>query len=273
MLPVTPPPSSLTESAYIALRDEIVSCRLKPGMRVKIADLCNHLGTNLSAVREALARLLADGLVISEPQKGFQIAPISSKDLSDLAFARLEVDLHCLRAAMAHGGLDWETRLVAALHRIRRTDVHADGDPHTLNDDFLKAAERYFEALMSAGANQWLLRVRQQLYTQYERYRRMTMIGYPDRDMYNEFNLLTEAVLAGNQPLAEARLRELIEPSRQFLDSLLDKAELVARSSKAISGGKAPARIKNLQSAKTPADGTNKPTRRKPGRKPKATAA
>ena len=151
-------PGSQTEAAYIALRDDIVSCRLKPASRVKIADLCAHLNTNLSAVREALARLQADGLVVSEPQKGFRIAPVSTKDLSDLAFARIEIDLLCLRAALANATIDWESALVAALHRVRRTQVHINDDPNTLNPEFLGAAEQYFEAMMSSAGNEWLQR-------------------------------------------------------------------------------------------------------------------
>jgi DNA-binding GntR family transcriptional regulator len=222
----------MTEAVYIELRNDIVSCRLKPGARVKIADLCARLGTNLSAVREALARLLADGLVVSEPQKGFQIAPVSTKDLSDLAFARLEIDLLCLRAALANASIDWESGLVAALHRIRRTQVHEGDDPNTLNSEFLRAAEQYFEAMMSSAGNEWLLRLRRQLYTQYERYRRLTMIGYANRDMYKEFSDLTDAALSGNVGLTETRLRDLISPTEQFLNSLMTKVDIAARTSK-----------------------------------------
>lgn len=223
---------SATETAYLQMRSDIVSCRLKPGSRLKIADLCAHLGTNLSAVREALARLLADGLVVSEPQKGFQVAPVSTKDLSDLAYARLEIDLLCLRAALASPSIDWESGLVAALHRIRRTQVHTDEDPNALNPEFLRAAEQYFEAMMSTAGNEWLLRVRRQLYTQYERYRRLTMIGYPNRDMYREFSELTDAALAGDVALTEARLRKLITPSEQLLNSLPTKVDIAARVSR-----------------------------------------
>jgi DNA-binding GntR family transcriptional regulator len=226
------PSGSMTETAYLTLRDDIVSCRLKPGARVKIADLCTRIGANLSAVREALARLLADRLVISEPQKGFQITPVSTKDLTDLALARLEVELLCLRSSMAHAGIEWESRLVGALHRIRRTQVHIDDDPNTLNEEFLKTAEQYFATLMSAADNEWLLRVRQQLYTQYERYRRLTMIGYPNRDMYKEFSDLTDAALSGDLPLAESRLRGLIAPTPQLLDSLMTKVDLAASLAK-----------------------------------------
>jgi hypothetical protein len=58
------------------------------------------------------------------------------------------------------------------------------------------------------------------------------MIGYPDRDMHMEFSQLTDAALAGDLPLAEIRLRALIEPSEQFLNSLQHTAEIAARVAK-----------------------------------------
>ncbi|HET6526371.1 GntR family transcriptional regulator [Sphingopyxis sp.] len=212
---------SLTEAAYQTLRSDILSCRLRPGTRVKISALCERVDANLSAVREALARLLADGLVVSEPQKGFQIAPISVKDLNDLAFARTEVELLCLRCALRHGGIEWESRLVAAFHRLSRTSEHTEDDDHELNETYLKAAEEYFEAMMSACDNEWLLRLRRQTYVQYERYRRLTVVGTMGRrNLHKEFRELMDAVLAGDAELAEKRLRAMITPSREFVESL-----------------------------------------------------
>lgn len=221
MTELQPVAGSLTEAAYQALRADILSCRLKPGTRVKISALCERIDANLSAVREALSRLLADGLVVSEPQKGFQVAPISVKDLNDLAFARTEVELLCLRCAMARGGIEWESRLVAAFHRLSRTSEHTEDDDHALNEAYLKAAEEYFEAMMSACDNEWLLRLRRQTYIQYERYRRLTVVGtLGRRDLHREFQDLMDAVLAGDAQLAETRLRAMITPRQDFIDSL-----------------------------------------------------
>lgn len=217
---------SLTEEVYQTLRGDILSCRLKPGTRVKISALCERVGANLSAVREALSRLLADGLVVSEPQKGFQVAPISVKDLNDLSFARTEMELLCLRCAMARGGIEWEARLVAAFHRLSRTSEHTEADDQELNETYLEAAQEYFEAMMSACDNEWLLRLRRQTYMQYERYRRLTVTGtIGRRDLHKEFRELMDAVLAGDVALAEGRLRAMITPSEAFVNSLADAFE------------------------------------------------
>ena len=57
---------SLTEGAYQALRDDILSCRIRPGDKLKINELSLRLGVNLGAVRESLSRLSSEGLVTKQ---------------------------------------------------------------------------------------------------------------------------------------------------------------------------------------------------------------
>src|SRR5580698_7723981 len=108
--------ASLTQTAYERLRADLLSCKLKPDEQLKISQLCEQLGVSLGAVREALSRLTSEGLIISEPQRGFRAAPISAGDLEDLTLARVELETLCLRRAIAYGDLAWETGLVAAAH-------------------------------------------------------------------------------------------------------------------------------------------------------------
>ena len=110
----TQPARSLTEHAYEALRADILSCRLRPGLRLKIAELCERLGVSLGAVREALAKLTAEGLVIAEAQRGFRVAPVSSADLTDITRTRIDIESMCLARAIAVGGIEWEAGIVAA---------------------------------------------------------------------------------------------------------------------------------------------------------------
>src|SRR6201999_1825607 len=81
--------SNLTQLAHDRLRADLLACRLKPGERLIINQLCQYLDVSLGAVREALSRLSSEGLVIAEPQRGFRVAPISAEDLKDLTAARL----------------------------------------------------------------------------------------------------------------------------------------------------------------------------------------
>src|SRR3974390_224828 len=113
--------TSLTQTAYERLRGDLLACRLEPGARLRMGDLCRSLEVSLSAVREALSRLPAEGLVVAEPQRGFRAAPISADELRDLTSVRLEIEALCVRGAIARGDLSWEAQLVAALPSARPT--------------------------------------------------------------------------------------------------------------------------------------------------------
>src|SRR5580704_6681604 len=112
---------NMTQGAYEGLRADLLACRILPGKKLKIQELCTRFSVSLGAIREALSRLTSEGLVVAEPQRGFRAAPISPEDLSDLTRVRIEIEALCLRRAIAQGDVDWEARLVAAFHRLSRT--------------------------------------------------------------------------------------------------------------------------------------------------------
>src|SRR5438132_9546483 len=93
-------PQNLTQAAYEGLRADLLACRIPPGSRLKIQELCTRLSVSLGAIREALSRLTSEGLVVAEPQRGFRAAPISAEDLSDLTRTRIKIESLCLRRAI-----------------------------------------------------------------------------------------------------------------------------------------------------------------------------
>ena len=188
--------TSLTQAAYEILRGDILACRLRPGERLKVNDLCQRLDFSLGAVREALSRLTAEGLVTAVAQKGFKVAPVSVEDLQDLTNTRIEIEESCLRRAIEHGGIEWETGIVAAFHRLSKTPERVEGDEKRLSEDWV-VAHREFHAALVAGCNSaWLLRLHDILYAQSERYRRLSVpAARADRNIEAEHREIMQAVL------------------------------------------------------------------------------
>ncbi len=188
--------TSLTQHAYDRIRADLLAWKVRPGARLKINDLCEHHGINLSAVREALSRLCAEGLVISLPQRGFRVAPISEAELLDLTRARIEVEQICIRRAAANTAIAWETNLVAAGHQLFRT-AKADEAGH-LPAEWFTAHGEFHRALVAGCDSQWLMRLHDQLYVQAERYQRLSvkMPGGLCRDIDAEHRALMDALLA-----------------------------------------------------------------------------
>jgi DNA-binding GntR family transcriptional regulator len=187
---------NLTQGAYEGLRADLLACRITPGSRLKIQDLCQRFSVSLGAVREALSRLTSEGLVISEPQRGFRAAPISVADLKDLTMVRIEVESLCLKRAIEIGTVDWEARLVAAFHRLSRTPERVASDPARSADEWAEAHAAFHAALVEGADSPWLLRLHAQLYAQSERYRRLSVpLSSEERDVGLEHQKILDATL------------------------------------------------------------------------------
>lgn len=221
---LTAPPKSLTEQIYQAIRGDILSCRHRPGARLPINSLCEELGASLGAVRESLSRLAAEGFVISEAQKGFRVAPVSLRDLEDLTATRVVIECKCLERSIARGGVEWESAIVGAFHRLSRLpEVVVDTEPR-LSEEWAAAHGTFHKALVAACDSEWLLRIRSMLFDQSDRYRRLSATSIrSDRDVGGEHRLLMEATLARDTrrvcELMESHFRktaELVAQLTQF---------------------------------------------------------
>lgn len=75
---------SLAEQAYRQIHRMIMRCELAPSAEVTQNELVASTGLGRSPVREALARLTAEGLMVSRPRFGYQIAPITLADVREI---------------------------------------------------------------------------------------------------------------------------------------------------------------------------------------------
>lgn len=91
------------DAAYDAIRTSIRMGHIPPGTRLHESDLALELGTSKTPVREALGRLVADGLASNNARSGVYVTRLSSDEIVDLYEAReiLEPPLARLAAERA----------------------------------------------------------------------------------------------------------------------------------------------------------------------------
>ena len=208
----------MTQGAYEGLRADLLACRILPGKKLKIQELCTRFSVSLGAIREALSRLTSEGLVVAEPQRGFRAAPISASDLVDLTMVRVEIDSLCLRRAIACGDVDWESRLVAAAHRLARTPERAPDDPARSNEDWVEAHAAFHLALVDGCDSLWLLHLHALLYAQSERYRRLSVpFAISGRNVNEEHQAILNATLARDAETAVRLLATHLEATTHIL--------------------------------------------------------
>lgn len=80
----------------MALRQDVLSGRHAPDGKLKLDTLQAMYGFSSSPLREALNRLVQEGLVIADERRGFRVTPISPADLADITKMRLMLDIPAL---------------------------------------------------------------------------------------------------------------------------------------------------------------------------------
>lgn len=188
---------TISQDVYRRLRSDLLSCRLAPGEKLKIEELCQRFSAGSSAVREALSRLASDGFVVMEPQRGFRVMTVSFDELRDLTNTRCQIEGLCIRDAIAHGDVEWEAGLITALHRLSRLPMRAEEDPQRYSDAFAVAHTKFHEAVVAACGSPYLLKMREFLYFQHERYRWLSMpLAKVERNLHAEHTSIADAALA-----------------------------------------------------------------------------
>lgn len=209
---------SQTRQVFTELRTSIVGGRLLPGSKLNIAALAEELDVSVGAVREGLAMLEAEALVVSEPARGYRVSPISATDLEELVKARIEIEKLCLAEAIRHGDLAWEGSVVAAHHRLTRLAERDTALPTMLSIDWTAGHAEFHNALVAGCPNSWLLRMHQMLYQQSERYRQLSApLSIEKRDVRAEHQALVDAVLNRDIQAAQTLIAEHLQMTGRLL--------------------------------------------------------
>lgn len=209
------------------LREDIVACRLKPGEPLKFDSLRLGFGASFTTLREALTSLAAEGLVVAEEQRGFRVAPVTTNDLVDVTNTRAFIEIELLKGAIANGGDDWEIAVISTLHRLKKIEERAAGNP--VGDPEWRTAHRQFhEALVSAARSPTLLNFRASLFHRAERYRNLSAMFRPrPRDKVNEHQSIMQAAISRNADLAakliDAHIRTTSDNVLKYASELLDQ--------------------------------------------------
>lgn len=209
-----PDPRKATIASRVAaqLRGEILSGALAPGAKVNLDRLRERLDVSLAPVREAMTRLLAEGLVELEDQRGYHVAPVSRANLDEVIRLRAELEPLALGLAIERGTIEWEGAVMAALHRLTRTP--RAGADSASTDAWEAAHARFHLALIEGCGMPMLIGFCQRLHLLDERYHRLPHpAGRADRDAATDHAALAAATTARHSAEAVALLASHIAQS------------------------------------------------------------
>jgi len=210
-----PGSGSAGEQAYERIRADIIFGRLRPGQRLTLERLRPTYGVGISTLREILSRLTPEGLVTAEGQRGFQVAPCSAEDLSEIAALRLLLEKHALALSFQAGDMDWEGRVVAAHHKLARLEKSLLAGDESRTQQWKRYDWEFHQALVSACGSKALLDLHSGIYDRYLRYQ-MVFVIFRGRVAADEHKLLLDCALNRDSDQACAVLTRHIHGCLDF---------------------------------------------------------
>jgi DNA-binding GntR family transcriptional regulator len=182
------------ETAYREIRGDILRGRLGPGQKLKLEKLRADYGTSVSTLREILSRLSSEKLVVAEGQRGFEVAPISIKNLTEIAALRQLLEGHALEQSFAQGDVEWEGRVVAAHHKLGLMEERMEAGERSVTEQWKQYDWQFHQALISACGSRLLMETHAAVFDKYLRYQ-MLALGSRSGIAATEHKLLLDCAL------------------------------------------------------------------------------
>jgi DNA-binding GntR family transcriptional regulator len=143
-----PPKGPAAEQAYHAIRDSIFSGQLNENDRVTELELADTLGMSRTPVREAVKRLLLEGLLTRDAGPGLRVVALQDDDVQQIFEIRLMLESYAARRAAKYATPEEATEMRALAQRM------ADRVPPRTEEDFraLSDANEAFHGLVLQAA-------------------------------------------------------------------------------------------------------------------------
>lgn len=141
---------SLGADVYGVIWDRLVARELHPGDKLSDLHLSEELGVSRTPVREALHRLVQDGVVTYSPNRGFFVASFSVRDVREIFDLRAVLETLALRTMADHLDLEAVRHAREELEAVAALVARADDE-----EAMQEAASAFLE--VDQGFHQWLI--------------------------------------------------------------------------------------------------------------------
>lgn len=138
---------SLSERAYQELRRRILDCELEPGVLISERGIAGEIGLGIAAVRSALVRLSAEGLVITIPRVGYQVSNFTIEYINNFFEAWRVLGHGIVRLALTNMTNSDRKKLQHLRDRVKA--LGADADPAKV----ITEVDRTWEQMVEIAGN------------------------------------------------------------------------------------------------------------------------
>lgn len=197
---------STAEIIAAQLRSAIMYGVLAPGTQLGESELAARFAVSRGPLREAMQRLVQEGLLRGERHRGLFVIDLSASDVRDIYLARLAIERMACQLIMAGNRGEAVARLSEALAKLLTA-----GDRNAMSD----ADQAFHQTLVSCSGNTRLERMAQTLLVETRMCLAALQKHYPEPgELIAEHQALVNAISDGDEQL----LLTLIES--HMLDSI-----------------------------------------------------
>ncbi|OBG37362.1 GntR family transcriptional regulator [Mycobacterium alsense] len=193
--------TQLSDDVARLIRTRIFDGTYAAGSYVRLDQLAAELGISVTPVREALFALRAEGLIAQQPHRGFQVLPVTGRDVADVANVQAHVGGE-LAARAAANITDDQLRELKQI-QAELEDAYAGDD----NERTVRLNHEFHRAINVAADSPKLA----QLMSQITRYAPEsvfpTIAGWPGQSMKDHRRILS-ALKKHDEELARAAMSE-----------------------------------------------------------------
>ncbi len=211
---------SLTAIAYHAIKDEILSNRLRAGEPLPTERLISELGLSRTPLREAILRLEKEGLLEVRPRMGTFVSHLNLQEIQDMYQVRRELEGLAARLAAERVAPE---RLAAVEKELKRHPLKGEINYKALSE----AGQGLHRLIVESCGNQVLARFIRSLQDHFTRFRNLSL-DIPEKILtsHHEHLRILEALKSGDGQLAEQLIQEHFDHAGRFLlDSLLNNSQ------------------------------------------------
>lgn len=215
--------TTLSREAYLALRSAILRRRRPPGSKLVVRVLAEQLGLSPTPIKEALAALEREGLVVAVPHRGYFVPQLTTDDIEELYAIREVIEGLGARLAAERGGgrLHEQLRRLLTQQRasVRQRDIERYGD-----------LDLAFHRLLWESAGNRRLVQAAEAFSGQVRLLLSSSATIPGRlgQSLNEHDAIARGVLDGDPARAEAAMRQHVRRASEALRAYLEKGAISA---------------------------------------------
>jgi DNA-binding GntR family transcriptional regulator len=216
---------SLTDRAYAYIKRKIIRCEMPPGMSVTESQLVEEIDIGKTPVREALARLVQEGFVLNIPRRGYEVTPITLRDVQELFGLRLILEPAAVQLAAGHVDVE----LLRYLDDLCRPERYSVQDPESA-DRHLSANREFHVTIAKASGNRRLAEGIEKLLDEGQRLLHLSlMFRNRSEEIMHEHRELVDALAAGDVDGARRiTVEQILAAQRNVVDALLSSPSLLS---------------------------------------------